>query len=142
MADLLAPHARLQAWLQRLRQECAPHYNGGWLPAFQGRARDLSWSCAEKLVCCVMATTFPEAQLAVVLLSSRSAAYGMAAVAADLCLAPSTTINIHLSCFCCGVQRCTPCCASLVRAWWPSSSSRPASCERQQAKAFRQAGCT
>jgi glutathione S-transferase len=27
MADLLAPHTRLQAWLQRLRQDCAPHYD-------------------------------------------------------------------------------------------------------------------
>ncbi|EFN56669.1 hypothetical protein CHLNCDRAFT_57549 [Chlorella variabilis] len=27
MAELLAPHPRVQAWLQRVRQECAPHYD-------------------------------------------------------------------------------------------------------------------
>ena len=49
MAELLAPHARLQAWLQRLRQECAPHYEGRHLMpqgfgAFAYRGRRW-WSC-------------------------------------------------------------------------------------------------
>jgi len=30
MAEPLAPHPPLQAWLQRLRRQCAPHYDSGW----------------------------------------------------------------------------------------------------------------
>jgi hypothetical protein len=33
MAELLAPHPRTQAWLQRVRDACAPHYEGPLLPA-------------------------------------------------------------------------------------------------------------
>lgn len=28
MAELLAPHPRVSAWLQRMREACAPHYDG------------------------------------------------------------------------------------------------------------------
>ena len=33
MAELLAPHPHTQAWLQRVRDACAPHYEGMCLPA-------------------------------------------------------------------------------------------------------------
>lgn len=33
MEELLGPHSRLLAWLDRVRSACSPHYDGEWQAA-------------------------------------------------------------------------------------------------------------
>jgi hypothetical protein len=118
MAALLAPHPRIQPWLRRVAQACAPHYDGAPFAVLLAvRCSQLrSTEMVEHIMRGCLRGTVPvvDKQQSARLDRRKKPSFCVAANAFPLSLPM--------------LQRYTPCCASRGTGWWRASSSRPASC--------------